>query len=288
MKLSLLDLLACPACGHDGLEPGPKPLPAGGRLLEGTLRCKQCGRAYPVRGGVADFFIGGHRASFSQRFMEMSPVTRIYEENWRPRFIKTMSPGLEFGEEMRNVTRWLRAQPGERILDLACGPGLYSRPLARLVAGEADGTPAKQKKSGEVLGVDISSPMLKEAVRLARSERIENVTYLRADVHKLPFRPDARFDHATCMAAYHLFPDPLKVAQSVSTHLMPGGNFLLLTTHAAKQVWLRALEKSSERFSGLRFFDSAELDNILRTAGLIPEDRKVYGAMVMLQARKPD
>ncbi len=287
MNLSLLELFACPACSHDKLEAGPKPLPAGGRLMDGKLSCRQCSRAYPVRDGVADFFIGGHRPSFSQRFMEMSPVTKIYEENWRPRFIKTMSPGLEFGEEMRIVTRWLRAQPGETVLDLACGPGLYSRPLAKLVAGQDNGSRKKSlPESGQVIGVDISVPMLKQAVKLARAEGIDNVTYIRADVHKLPFRPQAMFDHATCMAAYHLFPDPQKVASSVGTLVKPGGNFLLLTTRTSSRPLLRAAEKASERFSGLRFFDSAELDNILRGAGFIPEDRKAYGAMVMLQARR--
>jgi len=285
MKLALLDLFACPVCGHETLAPGPKPLPENGDLNDGELRCASCSRAYPVRDGVPDFYTGGHRPSFSQRFMEMSPVTKIYEERWRPRFIRSMSPGLTTNEEMRNVTRWLRPAGGELVLDIACGPGLYTRPLAGLVASGGK----KRGGGGHVVGLDISAPMLKEAVRLARTEGIPNVTYIRGDVHKLPFRKKALFDHATCMAAFHLFPGPDAVARGIAGLLKPGGTFCLLTTHASRNPLMNTAQKASERFSGLRFFGDAELDGILRGAGFIPGDRKIYGSMTMLQAvRSPE
>lgn len=213
--------------------------------------------------------------------MEATPITKIYEEQWRPRFIRSMSPGLTFNDEMRNATRFLRARPGEMALDVACGSGLYTRPLAQLIKGES------ARHTGHIIGVDISVPMLKEAARLARQESIENITYVRADVNALPFGKTACFDHITCMAAFHLFPKAGAVAIRLAALLKPGGNLVMLTTRSSRKPLFRMLEKSSEPISGLRFFDAEELDDILRAAGLVPNDKRVFGAMAMIEARKP-
>ncbi|MCW5829842.1 MAG: methyltransferase domain-containing protein [Deltaproteobacteria bacterium] len=289
MKLSLLDIFACPACGHQELAAGPSPLPRNGRLIDGELRCSSCSRAYPVRDGVPDFVMNGRRRpSPSQRLMEMAPITRIYEEQWRPQLVRAVSPGLTFDEELRTVTRWLRLEPGDRLLDLACGPGLYTRPLAKLVAGDG-----AKGATGDVIGVDISGPMLKEAVKLAAADGIGNVIYIRADVQNLPFRKRAQFSHATCMAAFHLFPDPTAVTQAVGGLLKKGGAFCLLTTRTSRTPWIRAAERLSSRFSGLRFFDESELDGMFRASGLVPGERKQYGPVVLMiearaqHARKP-
>ncbi|HXO59684.1 MAG TPA: methyltransferase domain-containing protein, partial [Candidatus Acidoferrum sp.] len=47
------------------------------------------------------------------------------------------------------VIDWVDPRPGNRILDLACGPGTLSYPLARAV------TPG-----GEVVGIDLATGMI--------------------------------------------------------------------------------------------------------------------------------
>lgn len=74
----------------------------------------------------------------------------------------------------------LRAAPGERIMDVGCGPGFY---VAELLDQVGSG--------GSVVGIDSSQPML--AVAAHRSEGHDNVAFYRADATSLPVE-DASFD----------------------------------------------------------------------------------------------
>jgi len=62
----------------------------------------------------------------------------------------------------------LEPQPGERVLDLFCGLGNFSLPLAR--------------RAGEVLGVEGDPGLVSRAVRNAARQGIANVTYITADL----------------------------------------------------------------------------------------------------------
>jgi ubiquinone/menaquinone biosynthesis C-methylase UbiE len=68
------------------------------------------------------------------------------------------------------------AQLGERVLDIGCGNGATSLMLAEMVG-----------PSGEVMGVDVSQPMLE----IARSRvTMPNVRFIEADAAVYPFAPD--------------------------------------------------------------------------------------------------
>jgi 23S rRNA (uracil1939-C5)-methyltransferase len=62
----------------------------------------------------------------------------------------------------------LEPQPGQRVLDLFCGLGNFSLPLAR--------------RAGEVLGVEGEPGLVSRAVRNAARQGIANVTYVTADL----------------------------------------------------------------------------------------------------------
>src|SRR6202011_166281 len=80
------------------------------------------------------------------------------------------------------VLELVDAQPGMRILDLACGPGTLTRRLAPRVAPD-----------GEVVGVDLAPGM----IELARAADIPNSRFEVMDIEQLSF-PDAMFDAAAC------------------------------------------------------------------------------------------
>jgi ubiquinone/menaquinone biosynthesis C-methylase UbiE len=80
------------------------------------------------------------------------------------------------------VLELVDAQPGMRILDLACGPGTLTRRLA-----------ARVSPRGEVVGVDLAAGM----IELAQSVATPNARFEVMDIERLSF-PDASFDAAAC------------------------------------------------------------------------------------------
>jgi SAM-dependent methyltransferase len=91
------------------------------------------------------------------------------------------------------VIGWVDPRPGIRILDLACGPGTLSYPLARAV------TPG-----GEVVGIDLATGMIELAQRDAPPGL--PVTFEVMDMEDLRF-PDQSFDAAVSGHGLQFVPD---------------------------------------------------------------------------------
>src|SRR3954467_2967851 len=79
----------------------------------------------------------------------------------------------------------LGASPGERILDVGCGPGFYCAELIDEVGPE-----------GKIVGLDSSAQMLELAAR--RCEDHDTVELHEAQATSLPVG-DAEFDGAVCV-----------------------------------------------------------------------------------------
>jgi ubiquinone/menaquinone biosynthesis C-methylase UbiE len=99
---------------------------------------------------------------------------------YRRRMEQVMARGEARGR--LRVLELIDAQPGMRVLDLACGPGTLSRRLAQQVS-----------PSGEVVGVDLAPGM----IELARAAETPNARFEVMDIEQLSFA-DASFDAAAC------------------------------------------------------------------------------------------
>jgi SAM-dependent methyltransferase len=104
----------------------------------------------------------------------------------------------------------------DHILDVGCGNGQTSRDAAR-VAG-----------AGSVLGVDLSSPMLALARKLAEEEQITNVWFQQADAQCYPFDAE-QYDLAISRHGSMFFGDPQAAFANIGRALRAGGRLLLLT-----------------------------------------------------------
>ena len=101
------------------------------------------------------------------------------------------SPGISFDSEYALIARALQIETGNRILDLACGPGIYTRRFAQ------------HRPEAAVVGMDLSSPMLRYALRRTLEEQLTNVTLVRGDALAFPFgtgasMPSTAAAHGTC------------------------------------------------------------------------------------------
>lgn len=122
-------------------------------------------------------------------------------------------------------------QPGERVLDVGCGAGQTSMDAARAVAGDG----------GSVLAVDLSGPMLEVARRRLAAERIDNVTFLRADAQLHDFEAGG-FDVVLGRHSTMFFDDPPAAFANLARALRPGGRIVLLVWRSlTDNEWLRSI-----------------------------------------------
>lgn len=101
-------------------------------------------------------------------------------------------------------------------LDVGCGPGTATLPLARRVG-----------PGGSVTGVDLTAPMVAWAERHAAKEGVTNVRFLVADAEDLGELPAAGFDVAVSNFAVIFAPDPVRMVAEVARVVKPGGVFAL-------------------------------------------------------------
>lgn len=115
--------------------------------------------------------------------------------------------------------RLLGLQPGETVLDIACGNGIFSRRMAELGA--------------YVVAADFS-PRLVELARSRSMEHAGRIEYHVADATdeaQLLALGERRFDAAVCNMALMDMPAIEPLYRAVSRMLKPGGRFVFSVSH---------------------------------------------------------
>ncbi|CAH0351830.1 methyltransferase domain-containing protein [Sphingobium sp. CECT 9361] len=115
---------------------------------------------------------------------------------------------------------------GERVLDVGCGAGASSLALAARVGAK-----------GEVLGVDISEPLIERACALMPKEA--PVVFQVADVGSAPL-PESAFDILFSRFGVMFFDDPVPAFAHMRRALRPGGRLAFVCWRgAAENDWVR-------------------------------------------------
>ena len=102
-------------------------------------------------------------------------------------------------------------EPGEWVVDAACGPGAVTFKAADRV-GEA----------GAVVGTDLSERMVERAAARARAEGRWNVSFRRMAVEDAGLEDDS-YDAALCSLGLMYTPDPVRALERMRQALRPGG-----------------------------------------------------------------
>ena len=192
-----------------------------------------------------------------QRLMQMPIIVWIYEKMWRKAGY-FLASSRTFAEEIRTVVRLRSSCRAERILDLACGTGIFTRPLA-------------QQGGGLIVGLDLSWPMIRYARRLAQREKIQNIFWIRGTANCLPFG-DGSFQYVNCCGALHLFDRPDTALKEIYRVLAPGGHLCVQTT--IRPARSMGMTYFLERFIRFGFFDEPELINKLKVHGFEIRERE--------------
>jgi len=212
----------------------------------------------------------------AQNLMVTRLVPAIYERYWRPalgRMVKGVTgPGM--AEEVRIARLLLGLGDGDRVLDVACGPGNFSREFARATGPE-----------GLVVGLDASRTMLERGAEENRKAGVENLVLLRGDATAMPFA-DGSFDAACCFAALHLFADPFAALDETTRVLAPGGRIAIMTS-VRRQLTLPPLKPLVERTSGMRVFEADEITGALTERGFTGIHQRLAGLVQFVGGRLP-
>jgi ubiquinone/menaquinone biosynthesis C-methylase UbiE len=135
-------------------------------------------------------------------------------------FDDNLLPTLEALYAKRDVLRRRRlvreavdARPGERLLDVGCGPGFYVVEFADDVG-----------EGGAVTGVDRSAPML--AAARVRAAQLPHVTLLEGDATSLPVE-DGSFDAALTVQVLEYVDDAAAALGELRRALRPGGRLTI-------------------------------------------------------------
>jgi ubiquinone/menaquinone biosynthesis C-methylase UbiE len=123
------------------------------------------------------------------------------------RLVPTPMGRYWLAEHIGIFRRMLGLRKSDRFLDVGCGEGYYTIPLAR--------------EAGETVGIDLSSSVLK-VFRSLRDFPEEKVRLVNSDVERLPFGDDS-FDKALCSHVLEHVLDDHAVVGEIWRVLRPGG-----------------------------------------------------------------
>lgn len=168
----------------------------------------------------------GRQAEDAIRFYESKSWD--YDATWHADFTK-------------RFLSYLDLQPGQKVLDLACGTGLLT-----FLEAESVGP------SGEVIGIDVTPGMLAMASRKKEQHRdkTENVNFIKGDIlhlEEIEELKDKQFDVITVASALVLLPDPKAAVEHWSKFLKPGGILAADATHPRNLVPGMVLERVARR-----------------------------------------
>lgn len=162
---------------------------------------------------------------------------------------------------------------GGLCLDIACGTGMFTRGISY--------------NASKVYGLDISWEMLNKAYEYAKFYNLRNISLLRASAEALPFKENI-FDGISCCGALHLFQDLDNVLMEIMRVLRDGGKLAIMTYLRRGFLGIESLNKFFKTERGVQFFEIDYLEKHIKKNGFEKFKYKIYGSMILFEAKKPD
>jgi ubiquinone/menaquinone biosynthesis C-methylase UbiE len=131
----------------------------------------------------------------------------------RDRFTRTVEEFGDYAVTYRaqfadTLALLVSAGPGDRVVDLACGPGTLALQFARQVRW--------------VCGVDLTPAMLARARGTAQTEGLRNLAFTLGDAQALPFA-EGSLDISVTSYSLHHMPDPAQTIREMARVIKRGG-----------------------------------------------------------------
>ncbi|MDF2467310.1 MAG: Methyltransferase type 11 [Ramlibacter sp.] len=136
------------------------------------------------------------------------------------------------------LLRHAALEPGERVLDVACGTGVVARHAAPQVGNK-----------GKVVGLDMNPAMLAVARSLPPPQGA-HIEWQDGNAQALPFG-DGSFDAALCQHGLQFFPDRLQAVREMRRVLAPDGRAVAIVLQGLDRhpVFQALMESVSRHFA---------------------------------------
>src|SRR5436190_18704371 len=190
-----------------------------------------------------------------------NPNKALWEKGDFTRIAATMR---ESGEQLVGK---LGITDGLKVLDLGSGDGTTAVPEAKLGA--------------EVLGVDISSPLVAAGNARAEEEGLSNLKFQEGDATDLSDLADASFDLVVSIFGAMFAPKPFDVAKEMVRVTKPGGRIVMGNWIPGDPTLVAQILKVSAAYtppppegfiSPMTWGDEAQVRDRFRAAGISPEN----------------
>ena len=174
-------------------------------------------------------------------------------------------------------------KPGDRVLDIATGPGTLARQAAVVIGA-----------SGTVTGVDLSPKMLVQAQAQAPVVNGAVLNFIEASAEALPFA-DAEFDVVLCQQGLQFFGDQARATKEMKRVLKPGGRLALAMWSDAKAMtlfvaFLEAVDATvavPPARSAMGWLDLGKLTQLLKQAGFVAPEVTEQRLVTVLEQGLP-
>jgi len=149
-----------------------------------------------------------------------------------------------------NVTKVLRLQPKDDLLEVACGNGYFLSKYASHVHS--------------VAGLDLSELAIKLAVKKNKGRVAAGTAeFVHGEASQLPWE-DGKFSAATSMGSFPGFPKPLDTLKEIHRVLSSGGRAVISIEWNAEDG--KDHSKEAEKY-GYQIWSEAEVRNMFKEAG---------------------
>ncbi len=116
-----------------------------------------------------------------------------------------------------NLLRLMKLQPGQRVLDLACGQGILSRSIPQEI---------------NYLGIDIAPSLIEEAKKIDKNPLHR---FWVGDITR-PIKMSEKYDWAVIILALQNIASPYKVFLQTKHYLKPAGKLVIVLNHPCFRI----------------------------------------------------
>lgn len=171
------------------------------------------------------------------------PATSMPDRDWWA----TLWPDPE------SILRSLGVRPGTRVLDLCCGDGYFTAPLAKLVGGQ-------------IYALDLDAGQLDQARAEVARQNAPAPHWICADARDVADLVPEPLDYVLMANTFHGVPDQARLACAVADILKPNGLFGIVNWHALPREQTTVLAKPRGPKTSLRM-PPAAVQAVVEAAG---------------------